>query len=187
MDQSGGACSRERADLARLQPISKRPLQDSLPQIALNIAAVTRLTHAVLRAFLSRDDGLIINVASVLTIKALPISSVYSGTKAFVLNFSRGLQDELAEDRFKVQVVLPASTATEIWNDSGIPLLALNEKTVMTAENLVNAALDGFDKGEAINWPQLRMRAYGINMTRRARHQSIEVLSSFRRTPRRMY
>ncbi|CEF48867.1 unnamed protein product [uncultured bacterium] len=138
MDQSGGACSRERAGLARLQPISKRPLQDSLPQIALNITAVTRLTHAVLPAFLSRDDGLIMNVASVLTIKALPISSVYSGTKAFVLNFSRGLQDELAEDRFRVQVVLPASTATEIWNDSGIPLLALNEKTVMTAENLAD-------------------------------------------------
>jgi uncharacterized protein len=63
----------------------------------------------------------------VLSIHSLPVSAVYSGTKAFVLNFSRGLQDELAETGVKVQIVLPASTATEIWDKSGIPLSALNQ------------------------------------------------------------
>ena len=81
--------------------------------IAVNVHALVRLTHAVLPAFLARNDGVIINIASVLAIHALPVSSVYSGTKAFVLNFSRGLQNELAETGVKVQVVLPASTATE--------------------------------------------------------------------------
>jgi uncharacterized protein len=64
----------------------------------------------------------IVNIASVLAIHSLPVSSVYSGTKAFVLNFSRGLQDELVGTGVKVQVVLPASTATEIWDASGLPL-----------------------------------------------------------------
>jgi uncharacterized protein len=143
------------AGLARLAPIAQAPVQQSLAQIALNITSVVRLTHAVLPALLSRNDGVIVNIASVLAIHSLPISSVYSGTKAFVLNFSRGLQDELVGTGVKVQVVLPASTATEIWDASGLPLSVLDQDTVMSAENLVDAALSGLDKGEAITWPTL--------------------------------
>jgi uncharacterized protein len=143
------------AGVARLRPVAQSSVQELLAQISLNITSVTRLTHAVLPALLSRNDGVIINIASVLAIHSLPVSSVYSGTKAFVLNFSRGLQDELAETGVKVQVVLPASTATEIWDASGVPLSALDQDTVMTAENLVDAALAGFDKGEAITWPSV--------------------------------
>jgi short-subunit dehydrogenase len=145
------------AGLSRLRPLAKSSLDDSLSQISLNITALTRLTHAVLPGFLSRNDGIIINIASVLAIHSLPISSVYSGSKAYVLAFSRGLQDELTNTGVKVQVVLPASTATEIWTEgvSGVPLSALREETIMSAENLVDAALAGLDKGELITWPSV--------------------------------
>jgi short-subunit dehydrogenase len=91
----------------------------------------------------------IINVDSVMSFHSFPISSIYSGTKGHVLNFSR-VQEELADTGVKLQVVLPASTATEIWDLSGVPLAALNQDTVMAAENLV-----GFDKGEAITLPSV--------------------------------
>ena len=143
------------AGLARLAPVATAPLQNSLTQIALNITALTRLTQAVLPGFVARNRGVIVNIASVLGIQTLPISSVYSGTKAFVLAFSRGLQAELAETAVKVQVVLPAATATEIWDASGVPLTALDANTVMTTENLVDAAIAGFDQGEAVTWPSL--------------------------------
>ena len=140
---------------ARLRPVAQAPLGDSLSQIALNITALTRLTHAALPALVSRNDGVIINIASVLALHSLPISSVYSGTKGFVLNFSRGLQDELAQTKVKVQVVLPGATATEVWDESGVPLSALRKETVMTAENLVDAALAGLDNGETITLPSV--------------------------------
>jgi short-subunit dehydrogenase len=143
------------AGLARLHPVAQAPLAESLSQIALNITALTRLTHAVLPAFVARNEGVIINIASVLALHALPVSSVYSGTKGFVLNFSRGLQDELAQTNVKVQVVLPAATATEIWDASGIPLSALAAETVMTTENMVDAALAGLDNGEAVTLPSV--------------------------------
>jgi short-subunit dehydrogenase len=143
------------AGLARLQPLAQTPLSDSMKQISLNITALTRLTHAALPGFLARNDGIIINVASVLAVHSMAVSSVYSGTKAFVLAFSRGLQSELANTNVKLQVVLPASTATEIWDESGIPLSALQKEAVMTTENLVDAALAGLDKGEAITWPSV--------------------------------
>jgi uncharacterized protein len=143
------------AGLARLKPLEQAPLQDSLAQIALNITALTRLTHAVLPAFRKLNEGVIINIASVLSIHAWSASAVYSGTKGFVMNFTRGLQDEFANTGVKVQLVNPASTATEIWDNSGIPLSALNQESVMTTENMVDASLAGLDMGEKITWPSV--------------------------------
>lgn len=143
------------AGIARLSPVAETPVKESLAQIALNITALTRLTHAVLPAFKERNEGVIINIASALALHALPVSSVYSGTKGFVLNFSRGLQQELANTGIRIQAVLPAATATDLWDISGVPLAALAPETVMSVEHLVDAALAGFDQGESITLPSL--------------------------------
>lgn len=143
------------AGIARLSPVAETPIKDSLSQIALNITALTRLTHAVLPAFKKRNEGVIINIASALALHTLPVSSAYSGTKGFVLNFSRGLQQELANTGIRIQVVLPAATATDLWDISGVPLAALAPESVMSVEHLVDAALAGFDQGESITLPSM--------------------------------
>ncbi len=121
----------------------------------LNIGALVRLSLAALLAFKARDKGTIINIGSVLGFHTLPISSIYSGTKGFVNNFTRGLQDEVAETNVKVQLVLPAATATDIWPLSGVPISALDPNTVMDAEHMVDAALAGLDQGETITLPSV--------------------------------
>jgi short-subunit dehydrogenase len=138
-----------------LAPVSKTSEHEAAAMIALNITALTRLTQAVLPGLLERNEGAIINIASVLSFHSLPISAIYSGTKGYVMNFSRGLQKELSETNVRLQLVLPASTATELWDLSGVPLASLNQATVMSAENLVDAALAGFDKGESITLPSV--------------------------------
>jgi short-subunit dehydrogenase len=143
------------AGLARLAPLAQASVSDSTAQLALNITALTRLTHAVLPGFLARNEGDIINVASVLSVHSLAFSAVYSGTKAYVLAFSRGLQAELADTGVRLQIVLPATTATEIWDVAGVPLSTLNQDSVMSAENMVDAALIGFDRGEKLTWPSV--------------------------------
>jgi short-subunit dehydrogenase len=145
------------AGFAKLRPFALSSLEDSLGQVSLNITALTRLTQAALPGFVSRNDGVIINIASVLAVHSLPISAVYSGSKAYVLAFSRGLQAELANTGVKVQVVLPASTDTEIWTEgvSGVPLSALRKESVMTVADCVDAALAGLDAGEEVTWPSV--------------------------------
>jgi short-subunit dehydrogenase len=145
------------AGLARLRSLKDTSVADAHSQVALNVTALTRLTQAVLAGFVARNEGTIVNVASVLAVHSLPISAVYSGTKAYVLAFTRGLQAELAETGVKVQLVLPASTATEIWSEevSGIPLSALRQESIMSAEDMVDASLTGLDNGEAITWPSV--------------------------------
>ncbi|MDR5805689.1 SDR family oxidoreductase [Caballeronia sp. LZ001] len=143
------------AGLARLRPVAQSSVADTATQIALNTTALVRLTQAVVPGFVARNEGAIINIASVLALDTLPVSAVYSGTKGFVLNYTRGLQLELANTGVKVQAVLPAATATEIWDESGVPLDSLAAGTVMRTEDMVDAALEGFDQGEAITMPSV--------------------------------
>lgn len=143
------------AGMARLAPIAGGALQDSTAQIALNITALMRLTHAALPGMKARNEGLIINISSALALHSLPVSAVYSGTKAFVLSFSRALQQELADTAVKVQVVLPAATATEVWDQSGVPLSTLHPDAVMSTDAMVDAALTALDNGESITFPSV--------------------------------
>ena len=128
---------------------------DTAATIALNVVAPTRLSRAVLPGFLKRDNGAIINIASVMAFHALPITTLYSATKSYLLTFSRGLLGELAATGVRVQAVLPAGTATEFYDHSGIPLSAFDPAAVMTTENMVDAALAGFDQGEDVTLPSV--------------------------------
>jgi len=69
--------------------------------------------------------------------------------------FTVGLQQELAETKVRVQLVLPANTATEMWDVAGIDSDAIDQATVMTAEDCVDAALAGLDQGEAVTLPSV--------------------------------
>lgn len=140
---------------AVLAPLANTSEQDAAAMIALNVVALSRLTHAILPAFLSRNEGVIINVASVLSFQSMHVSAIYSGTKGYVMNFSRGLQQELSGTNVRLQLVMPATTATELWDLSGVPLASLNKDGVMTSENLVDAALAGLDQGEDITLPSV--------------------------------
>ncbi len=69
--------------------------------------------------------------------------------------FTIGLRDELAKSGVRVQLVLPASIDTEIWDVAGIGVQNLDPATVMSAEDCVDAALAGLDNGEPVTLPSV--------------------------------
>lgn len=121
----------------------------------VNVTALVRLSHAILPRFKQRDHGVLINIGSVLGFHTLPFSSVYSGSKGYVQSFTRGLQEEVSGTRVVVQLVLPAATATDIWEIAGVPLSQFDPEQVMSPENCVDAALAGLDQGETITLPSV--------------------------------
>ncbi|MDB5430585.1 MAG: family NAD(P)-dependent oxidoreductase [Caulobacter sp.] len=130
---------------------------DKLEQlIALNVTAVTRLAAAAAQAFVPRGGGAIVNVASVVAYMPEVFPGIYSATKAYVVNLSKSLQAELGPKGLYVQALLPAATATEIWERSGRSVADLTPGTVMATDDLVDAALVGFDRGELITLPSLQ-------------------------------
>jgi uncharacterized protein len=123
--------------------------------VRLNVLALTRLTYAAAPAFVERSNGTIINIASIVAISPETLNGVYGGSKAFVLAFSRSLHLELAEKGVRVQAVLPGATATEFWDVAGLPVSNLPAEIVMSAQDLVDAALAGLDQGETVTIPPL--------------------------------
>lgn len=121
--------------------------------VALNLSAVTRLAHAIAPRLAESGDGAIINISSVVGLAPEFGLTVYGATKAFVLYLSQGLSLELAPRGVYVQAVLPAATRTEIWARSGTDINTLSG--VMDAGELVDAALNGFDRRETITIPPL--------------------------------
>src|ERR1700761_1439649 len=122
--------------------------------IDLNITALTRLTYAAAPAFVARGKGTIINISSAVAIAVENLNGVYSASKSYVLSFGHSLQKDLAEKGVRIQTVLPAATATEFWDVAGYAPQKTSEMT-MRAEDLVDAALAGFDAGELVTIPAL--------------------------------
>lgn len=123
--------------------------------ISLNVTAPTRLAAAAARAFSARGAGTIINIASVLALAPEMFSGSYSGTKAYLLNLSISMQQQLTPLGVRVQAVLPGATRTEIWDRSGASVDALPAEMLMEVGDLVDAALAGLDMGEAVTIPSL--------------------------------
>jgi hypothetical protein len=125
--------------------------------IDVNVTALTRLTYAAVPGFAARGSGAIINIASIVAIGPEILNGVYGATKAYVLAFTQSLQHELGEQGIRIQAVLPGATATEFWEIAGIGVYRnLPKDSVMSADDLVDAALVGFDAGEVVTIPPLQ-------------------------------
>jgi len=143
------------AGTSKFAPSTQVQLADVDQQMDVNSKALTHLSLAVLPGFKDRNRGTIINIGSVLSFYVTANTTAYSGTKGQVMLFTLGLQQELAGTEVVVQLVLPATTATEIWDVAGVGLKALDPATIMTAEDCVDAALAGLDRGETVTLPSV--------------------------------
>jgi uncharacterized protein len=147
------------AGVGAAAPLLNSDVEKMDQMIRLNVIALTRLTYAVAPGFVTRGGGTIVNIASTVAISPETLNGVYGGSKAFVLAFSQSLQHELAQKGVRVQAVLPGATATEFWDTAGLPVHNLPASIVMSAEDMVDAALAGLDQGETVTIPSLPDKA----------------------------
>ncbi|WP_112941556.1 MULTISPECIES: SDR family NAD(P)-dependent oxidoreductase [unclassified Rhizobium] len=123
--------------------------------IELNVVAANRLAVAAAQAFAERGRGAIINIASVVAYIPERFNGTYSATKAFVLNLTQAIHSEVAERGVKVQAVMPGLTRTEIFERVGRSFDQMPPSMVMDVNDMVDAALAGFDQGELVTIPSL--------------------------------
>ncbi|AMA59638.1 SDR family NAD(P)-dependent oxidoreductase [Bradyrhizobium sp. CCGE-LA001] len=154
-DNAGISMLVNNAGVGSAAPLVASDVEKMSDMIHLNVGALTRLTYAAAPRFVARGHGTIINIASIVAIAPEVLNGVYGGTKAFVLAFSQSLVHELAGKGVRVQAVLPGATATEFWDVAGTPVHQLPAAIVMSADDMVDAALAGLDLGETVTIPSL--------------------------------
>ena len=143
------------AGLGATAPLLESDVDQLDAMIQVNVTALTRLAHAAAPGFVARGNGAIINIASIVAIAPELLNGTYSGTKAFVVNFTQSLNNEVAPKGVRVQAVLPGAIRTDFWERSGLPISNVPAEWVMSVDELVDASLAGFDQGELITIPSL--------------------------------
>ena len=147
------------AGVGATAPLLNAEVEKMEDMIRLNVGALTRLTYAAAPGFVARGEGTIINLSSIVAISPETLNGVYGGSNAFVLAFSLSLHHELADKGVRVQAVLPGATATDFWDIAGVPVHKLPAAIVMSADDMVDAALSGLDQGEVVTIPSLADKA----------------------------
>jgi len=143
------------AGVGAVMPLLGSPVDDMEDMITLNVTALMRLAYAVVPGFVARGTGTVINISSIVAIAPEILNGVYGGTKAFVLGLSQSMHRELADKGIRIQAVLPGATATDFWSEAGNPVENLPQEIVMSAQDMVDAALTGLAQGEVVTIPGL--------------------------------
>jgi short-subunit dehydrogenase len=115
-------------------------LEKLLRMIRLNIAALTELTYLYLPEMISRQDGQIINVSSVVAFQPVAYMPVYSASKAFVLHFSEALWAECRDHGVTVMALCPGTTRTDFFDIAGVSGW-LKKQRSQSVEQVVKTAL----------------------------------------------
>ena len=147
------------AGVGATAPLLNADVEKMDEMIRLNVGALTRLTYSATPGFVARGGGTVINISSIVAIAPEMLNGVYGGSKAFVLALSLSLHHELSEKGVRVQAVLPGATATDFWDIAGKPVHQLPAAIVMSADDMVDAALAGLDQGEVVTIPSLAAKA----------------------------
>ena len=91
-------------------------LNRELDIVQLNIGATVALTKFYLQEMVARNEGKILQLASLASELPGPLQSVYHGTKAFVLSFTESIQEENKDSNVTITALLPGLTDTDFFN-----------------------------------------------------------------------
>jgi short-subunit dehydrogenase len=129
------------------------PLERQLSMIQLNVVSLTALTHRLLPGMVARNAGGILNVASTAAFQPGPLMTVYYATKAYVLSFTEGVAEELAETGLKITCLAPGPTESEFARTAGMTTARIFRGEVMSAAEVARAGYDGWREGKRLVIP----------------------------------
>ncbi len=89
-------------------------IKQSANMVDLNCRALVQMTEYVL-PYMS-EGGRIVQIASVAAFQPVPYMAVYAASKAFVLSYSRALNQELKNRKIKITTVCPFWTKTAFFD-----------------------------------------------------------------------
>lgn len=125
-------------------------LARDIDMIQLNIASLVSLTKLFLRDMVARNDGKILQVASLLGKYPTPLMSVYAATKAFVIFFTEGLIQELKGTNITLTTLLPGASDTDFFHKAGgEDSRTYREETLSDPQAVAQDAYKALMKGES--------------------------------------
>ncbi|MBE6053389.1 MAG: SDR family oxidoreductase [Clostridium sartagoforme] len=133
--------------------LSEIEMEKELKLIDVNIKSLTELTKIFLPIMIGHGEGAIMNVASTAAFCAGPKMATYYASKAYVLNFTEALYEELKESNIKISCLCPGPVKTSFQEKSGIRKRASAKNALMTPKEVAEVAYKSFKRGKLIIIP----------------------------------
>lgn len=128
--------------------------------ISVNILAHTRLAKVVARNMVKNGSGRILNLGSIVSYIPVPHHTIYSATKAYVLNYSLGLREELKNTGVTVSVLCPGPTKTNFAKRANLEKTPAFSKNILDTKFVATQGYNGLIKGKAVMLPGLKVKTY---------------------------
>ncbi|TCK98273.1 hypothetical protein EDC19_0693 [Natranaerovirga hydrolytica] len=136
-------------------------IDEQLNMIELNNKSIVKITRSSLPYLY--NNARIIQVASSAGFMPQPGFSVYAATKAFVISFGRGLNQELKDKNIKITSVCPGPVRTEFFDVAGGDVsMSIKKMAMVEADQVVAKALKDSAKGKEISTYGTLMNAFKI-------------------------
>lgn len=126
--------------------------------LQLDIITLVHLTKLFVKDMIERDEGHILQVASIGAYQPSPLYASYGGAKAFVLNFGEALNYELRHTRVRCTVLSPGVTATEFLKVAGQQPRPYHRLLMMKTPEVVRLGIAAMLKGKSSVVPGLANR-----------------------------
>ncbi len=137
---------------------------DHAEMLQVNIITLTKLTRLFLPALQRQPTAYILNIGSTASYQAVPMLSAYAASKSYVLNFSRGLNQELKGTHVSVTCVCPGPTDTNFVNRAQVGPKGQKaaERFNMTPQKVAEIAVDSLfrKKPEVITGAANKLSAF---------------------------
>jgi NAD(P)-dependent dehydrogenase (short-subunit alcohol dehydrogenase family) len=106
------------AGIGMLGPLEGTSMETTRQVFETNTFGTIAMIQALLPQFRQRKAGVIVNVTSSVTLKPLPLLSVYTASKAAVTAFTESLALELKQFNVRVGLVVPGRAATRFSDNA---------------------------------------------------------------------
>ena len=106
------------AGIGWLNAVEGTPMEIARDVFETNTLGTIAMTQAVLPQMRERQEGVIVNVTSSVTLKPLPLLSVYTASKAAVNAFTESAALELEPFNVRVRIVLPGRAPETRFGDT---------------------------------------------------------------------
>ena len=122
---------------------STTDLQAEVDLVHLNIISLMSLTKLYLREMLLRNEGRILQLASIASFLPHPWLAVYAASKAFVLSFSEAVQHEIKDTEVKITILCPGATDTNFFSRAGAANSTIAQE--MNMDDPAEVAKEGYE------------------------------------------
>ncbi|GLU35455.1 SDR family oxidoreductase [Trinickia caryophylli] len=109
------------AGIGVLNALEGTPMEVAREVFETNTLGTIAVTQAVLPQFRQRKAGVVVNVTSSVTLRSLPLLSVYTASKAAVNAFTESLALELAAFDVRARLVLPGRAPETRFGENAQP------------------------------------------------------------------